>query len=76
VNVPRRDIQTVYQLTLILTQRLLVEIVWRLKAVTRQKQVQMKSVIRIGAVVEAIEDVSGRASIVQHGEFRRVKKSA
>jgi len=48
----------------------------RLKAVTRQKQVQMKSVIRIGAVVEAIEDVSGRASIVQHGEFRRVKKSA
>ena len=60
---------------LILSERLLVKSVRLLKIVAREKQVAVKSVFAVGAVVYAVEDVGGRAAIMERSKFRRVEKA-
>src|SRR2546423_2906530 len=71
----RRYVNRAHQLTLVLTERLLVELVRNLKFVARQKQVQMKRVLGIQLVVEAIKDIRGRAATMQHSKLRRIQKA-
>ena len=47
-----------HQLTLILAQRLLIELVRRIKQVPRQEKIHVESVFGIRAVIEPIEDVA------------------
>src|SRR2546421_12864475 len=60
---------------LVLTERLLVEGVRLLELVARQKQVHVERIFGRETVVETVEEVEGRAAIMQHGEFRRVEKT-
>src|SRR5438876_5696901 len=70
------DVQAMNRLTLILSQRLLIGLIRRLEGVAGQKQIQVKSVFRVRAVIDAIEDVAGRAAVMQHRELRRVEEAA
>src|SRR5438128_1005368 len=66
VHIAGRKIETVNNLSLVLPNGLLVKLIWCLETVAREKQIQVKSVFGIGAIVDAIEDIAGRAAIVQH----------
>ena len=76
MNVTGRDVQAVNSLTLVLTQNLLVELIRRLKVITRQGDVQVERVFRVRAVIQTIENVSGGATVVQNRELRRVQESS
>ena len=58
VNVTRCKVDAMHQLTLILAQRLLIELVRRIKQVPRQEKIHVESVFGIRAVIEPIEDVA------------------
>ena len=62
-------------LGLILTYHLLIKLVWSLKVVARQEQIQMESVFRVRTVIDAIEKIAGSAPIMKHGEFRCIEKA-
>src|SRR5713226_10182918 len=76
MDIARCDIQTMNCLPLILPDSLLIKLIRRLEDVAGQKQIQVKSVFRVRAVIDAIEDIAGRAAVMQHGELRRVEEAA
>src|SRR2546427_12051511 len=76
MNVPRRDVQAMNELALVLPEGLLIKLIGCLEAVARQKQIQVERVFGIRTVIKSIEDVSGRAAVMQHGELWGVEESA
>src|SRR5439155_13332156 len=76
VNIARCDINAVNQLSLILAEGLLIKLIRRLEAVAREEQIQVKRVFGVRAVIDAIKNAAGRSLVMQHGELRRVKKTA
>ena len=57
MNVARSDVDGIDQLSLILPKRFLIKLIRRLESVARQKQIQVKRVLRVRAVVNPIEEV-------------------
>src|SRR3979411_2599721 len=76
VNVTRCDIQAMNQLSLILPEGLLIKLIWCLKPVASQKQIQVKGVFRVRAVINAVENAARRTLVMQYRELGRVKKPA
>src|SRR6266850_5931864 len=75
MNVAGRDVQAMDQLTLVLAQGLLIKLVRGLEIIARKKQIQVKRVFRVWAVIHAVEDCPGRAPIMQHRKFRRIEEA-
>ena len=75
VHVARRDVQSMNHLALVLPISLLVKLIRRLETISRQKQVQVKGIFGVGAVINAIEEIHRGAAIVQDGELRRIEKA-
>src|ERR1700686_3137416 len=76
MNVARRDVDTVNKLSLILPEGLLIKLVWGLEPIAREKQIQVKRIFGVWAVIDAIENASRRALVVQDGKLRRIKEPA
>src|SRR5258707_4952677 len=64
------------RLTLVLPDGLLVKLVRRLEGVACQKQVQVKSVFRVRAEIDAVEEGGGSAAVMQRRNFRLVEEAA
>ena len=76
MNVASRDVDGINQLPLSLASGLLVELIRRLKAVARKEQVQMKRVLRVWTVINAVKDIRSGATIMQRGQFWSVEKAS
>src|SRR2546427_5513859 len=75
MNVARRNVQAMNELALVLPDGLLIKLIRCLKAVACQKQIEVEGVVGIRTVIKAIEDIGGRAAVMQHGELRRVEEA-
>ena len=64
------------QLSLVLSESLLVKLIWRLEVVSGHEEVQMKGIFRIWAVVNFVKNVSCRSSIVLNRKLGSIKKAA
>src|SRR5207237_5825121 len=54
MNEAGRDVDGINQLPLVLARRLLIKFIGRLEPVAREKQIQVKRVLRVWTVVDAI----------------------
>ena len=58
------NVDGINKLPLILARILLVKLIRRLESIARQKEVQVKGIVRVWTVINSVEDIYGRAMIV------------
>src|SRR5260370_11338831 len=64
------------RLTLVLPDGLLIKLIRSLKVVAGEKQIQMEGIFGVRTVIDTIEDIAGRAVVVQRRKFGRVEEAA
>ena len=75
MHVPRRNVDRVDELTLVLSKRFLIERVCYFEEISCEIHIQMQRVARRGVVVEPVKDCRGLAFVMQSSEFGRIEKA-